>query len=409
MRGGGLAVILGIMAGPAGTPPALAEVAVAVNVAAPTEAGFRAWLDGFRARAQAEGIAAGTLDSAFAEVRLNPGVIEKDRNQNEFTRQIWDYLDTAVSEDRVRNGMAALKRHRALLDAIADRHGVDAEVVAAIWGLESAYGGFRGGIPVIEALATLAFDSRRGAYFERELIAALKLLQAGEVAVADFRGSWAGASGHTQFMPSSILALAQDWTGDGRRNLWGDDPADALASTAAYLAKNGWTQGQPWGVEVTLPEDFPWEETGERIRKPVSEWMALGVRDIDGGEVADHGLASVLLPAGHLGAAFLIFANFQVIETYNTADAYVIAVGSLSDRLRGGRAIAHGWPRGDRALTFDEKREMQALLLGKGFDPQGVDGIMGPNTIEAVRRFQKSLGLVPDGYASVAVLDLLRR
>jgi lytic murein transglycosylase len=392
----------------ASAAPLAAEVAVSA-VAEPTEAGFQDWLAGFRDRAIAAGISGDTLDAAFAGVHLNPEVVRKDQSQNEFTKQIWEYLDTAVSEDRVRNGLAAVQKRRGLLDAIEAKYGVEAEVVAAIWGLESAYGGFRGGIPVVEALATLAYEGRRGKFFEGELIAALKIVQSGQVPVAAFKGSWAGASGHTQFMPSSILALAQDWQGDGRRDLWGEDPADALASTAAYLAKNGWTRGQPWGVEVTLPEDFPWEQSGERIRKPVSEWTALGVRDTHGREVADHGLASVLLPAGHQGAAFLIFANFQVIESYNTADAYVIAVGSLSDRLRGGAAIAHGWPREDRALTFDEKVEMQGLLLASGFDPQGVDGIMGPNTIQAIRLFQKSLGLVPDGYASVKVLELLRR
>ncbi|MCR8724795.1 lytic murein transglycosylase [Frigidibacter sp. ROC022] len=412
MRGAKFGVYLGILAGLAGgagaenLPPAGPEVS---GVEEPTEAGFRAWLAAFEPRALAAGISQDTLDAAFADVSLNLSVIDKDRNQNEFTKQIWDYLDTAVSEARVQNGRAAMERRRALLDEIEARYGVEAEVVAAIWGLESAYGTFRGNIPIIEALGSLAYEGRRAGFFEAELIAALKILQAGHVRLADFKGSWAGAMGHTQFMPSSFWKFAEDLRGDGKRDIWTDDPTDALASAAAYLAKHGWKKGLPWGIEVTLPMDFPYEQSGERIKKPVSEWMALGVRDVDGRKIPIDAPASVLLPAGWQGAAFLIFDNFHVIERYNTADAYVIAVGSLSDRLRGGPPIRHGWPRQDRALSFEEKRELQALLLARGFDPQGVDGIMGPNTIQAVRLFQKSKGLVPDGYASVAVLELLRQ
>ena len=308
-----------------------AEGAAAVS----DDASLQAWIAAFRPRAMAAGIAPATLDAVFADVHHDPDAVRRDRNQAEFTKTIWDYLDTAVSGDRVTNGKAALARHRAVLDRIEARFGVDKEVVVAIWGLESAYGTFMGDRPLIGSLATLAMDGRRPAFFEGELLAALRIVQAGDVVPARMTGSWAGAMGHTQFMPTSYLAHAVDFTGDGRRDIWGDDPADALASTAAYLAAYGWTKEMPWGLEVTLPEGFDYGATGDRVKRTVAEWQALGVRAADGAELADHGPASVLLPAGARGAAFLIFANFHVIERYNTADAYVIAVGHLADRIRG--------------------------------------------------------------------------
>ncbi len=369
---------------------------------------FDRWLDEFRARALAQGIRPDVLDAALTGIRYNADVIDRDRNQSEFTRQIWDYLDSAASEDRVRNGRAALQRHARLLAEIEERYGVEAEVVTAIWGLESAYGTFRGSTPIIEALATLAFDGRRGAFFEQQLIAALQIAQAGDVSPRSMTGSWAGAMGHTQFIPTSYLAHAQDFDGDGKRDIWSDDPADALASAAAYLANHGWTKGQPWGVEVLLPQGFDYAQTGERIKKAPADWAAMGVRDTAGNPVPDHGQASILLPAGARGAAFMIFDNFHVIERYNTADAYVIGVGHLSDRIGGAGPLRSGWPREDRNLRFVEKQEMQERLTDAGFDTQGVDGIIGPNTIAAIRAFQKTQGLTPDGYASYEVLQRLR-
>ena len=370
--------------------------------------GVDRWLADFRRRALGEGIRADVLDAALAGLRYNADVIGRDRNQSEFTKQIWDYLDSAASEDRVRNGRAALQKNARLLAEIEARHGVEAEVVTAIWGLESAYGAYRGSTPIIEALATLAYDGRRGAFFEEQLIAALRIAQAGDVSPRAMTGSWAGAMGHTQFIPTSYLAFAQDFDGDGRRDIWSDDPADALASTAAYLARFGWTKGQPWGVEVRLPEGFDYAQTGERIKKSPDDWAAMGVRDVDGNRVPDHGQASILLPAGARGAAFMIFDNFHVIERYNTADAYVIGVGHLSDRIRGAGPLRSGWPREDRNLRFVEKQEMQERLTSAGFDTQGVDGVIGPNTIAAIRAFQKTHGLTPDGYASYDILQRLR-
>ncbi|MFN4156826.1 MAG: lytic murein transglycosylase [Gemmobacter sp.] len=370
-------------------------------------AGLAGWVADFRTRAMAAGIAPSTFDRAMTGLAYNADVIRRDRNQGEFTRTVWDYLDRAVSEERIAAGRTALQRHAALFDRIEAQYGVEREVVAALWGLESAYGTFRGDVPTLEALATLAYDGRRAAFFEGELIAALRILQDGHTTPDRMRGSWAGAMGHTQFMPTSFLALAVDFTGNGRRDVWGDDPADALASAAAYLAHHGWTKGMPWGAEVRLPEGFDFGETGERVVRPVADWRSAGVRLWDGADLPDHGPGSVLLPAGHRGAAFLIWRNFRVIERYNPADAYVIAIGHLSDRLRGGPAIAGPWPREDRALTRPERVTLQERLTAAGFDTKGVDGRIGPNTIAAIRGFQRARGLVPDGYADPGLLARL--
>ncbi len=395
---GFLAALWPVFAAPQeGTPAPIAD-----------DASLQRWIIPFRTRAVAAGIAPATLDAAFAGVHHDPDAVRRDRNQAEFTKTIWDYLDTAVSDERVANGRAALARHTALLDRIEARYGVDKEIVVAIWGLESAYGTYMGDRPLIGSLATLAMDSRRPAFFEAQLIAALRIVQAGDVTPDGMTGSWAGAMGHTQFMPTSYLTHAVDFTGDGRRDIWGEDPADALASTAAYLAHFGWTHDMPWGLEVTLPDTFDYSQSGERVQKPVSEWQAMGIRPATGGTLPDHGPASVLLPAGYKGAAFLIFANFQVIERYNTADAYVIAVGHLADRIAGGTPIKAQWPRGDRALLAPERTALQTLLTAAGFDTLGVDGRIGPNTIAAIRAFQRARGLVPDGYPSPDILARLR-
>ncbi|MEO9823409.1 MAG: lytic murein transglycosylase [Paracoccaceae bacterium] len=390
-------------------PAAVGEEApVVIAQTTVSNAAFQRWIDGFRARARAAGIRDNVFISAFQGVRYDADVIKRDRNQSEFTKQIWEYLDSAVSETRVKNGRDALRKNSKVLAEIEARFGVEAEVVTAVWGLESAYGEFRGSTKIIPALATLAFDGRRGKFFEAQLIAALKIIQSGDVPPSRMTGSWAGAMGHTQFIPTSYLSYAVDFRGDGKRDIWSDDPTDALASTAAYLARFGWTKGQPWGVEVQLPRNFNYAQTGERVKKSPNEWANLGVRDMRGAKVPNYGSASILLPAGAQGAAFMIFKNFHVIERYNTADAYVIGVGLLSGRIAGDGPLKSGWPRGDRNLRFTEKQEMQRLLTRNGFNTDGVDGIIGPNTIQAIRGFQRSQGLTPDGYASYDILKRLR-
>ncbi|WP_425040415.1 lytic murein transglycosylase [Primorskyibacter sp. S187A] len=370
--------------------------------------GLAAWVEDFVPRAERAGIAPEFARQMLSDVTYDPDIIRRDRNQSEFTKTIWDYLDTAVSDARIRNGKSALERHAATLGELEKSYGVEQEIIVAIWGLESAYGAVRGKTTILDALATLAYDGRRGAFFEGELIAALTILQAGDTGPDQMRGSWAGAMGHTQFMPSSYLAYAVDHDQDGRRDIWSDDPTDALASTAAYLKHFGWVSGQPWGVEVQLPEGFDYTLARRDNMQLPSLWAESGVVGWDGRPVPDHGQASVLLPAGAQGAAFLVFDNFEVLERYNTADAYVIGVGHLADRIAGGSAIQASWPRDDRALTLEERLELQRRLTSAGFDTQGIDGKIGPLTIQAVRDYQRSIGVVPDGYASLRILKQLR-
>jgi len=374
----------------------------------PDDAGFRRWITGFRARARAEGIGGAVLERSLRGVRYNTEVIEKDRHQPEFSTQIWDYLDRAVSETRIRNGRTALREHQQLLDQIEARYGVEKEIVVAVWGLETAYGRYRGQIPLVEALATLAYDGRRGRFFEQQLIAALQIIQSGDVAPERMTGSWAGAMGHTQFIPTTYLAYAVDFTGDGKRDIWSDDPTDALASTAAYLARSGWTRGRLWGMEVRLPQGFDHERSGMRVRKSVVEWTRLGVRDVMGDPVPDHGPASIFIPAGARGPAFMTFGNFRAIQRYNASRAYVVGVGHLADRLAGKSPIQAGWPRGEKPLNFSQKQELQRRLTRAGFDTNGADGIIGPDTRDALRAYQSSVGLTPDGFPSMDVLRRLR-
>ena len=386
----------------------LSAIPLAAQDAELSDAGLQTWITEFKPQAVAAGIDATLYDTAMADVTFAPKVVERDRNQSEFTKTIWDYLGTAVSDLRVSNGKAALARQQETLDAVEARYGVPAEIITAIWGLESAYGTFRGSDPVLNSMASLAYDARRAAFFEGQVIAALSILQNGDTSADALRGSWAGAMGHTQFMPGSFIDHAVDWTGDGRRNIWGDDPRDALASAAAYLKDNGWITGQPWGVEVRIPEGFDYLMANREVLKSPAEWATLGVLDTNGAPVPDHGAAAILLPAGAQGVAFMVFKNFEVLESYNTADAYVIAVGHLADRIAGAGPFKGDWPRNDRALSFAERIELQELLTALGFDTQKIDAKIGPLTVNAVRNWQVSQGVVPDGYASPRMLELIR-
>ena len=367
---------------------------------------FVAWVAAFQPRAAAQGISGDTVDRAFRNVGYLPDVIEKDRNQTEFTRTLEDYLAIAASDERVGKGRAALRRQANTLAAIEARYGVDAEIVTAIWGLESKYGERRGDIPVISSLSTLAFDGRRGAFFEQQLIASLKILQRGDTSPERLTGSWAGAMGHTQFIPTSYLAYAVDFTGDGRRDIWSDDPADALASTAAYLQRSGWRTGQPWGMEVRLPPGFNTGLAGRGNARAASAWAAMGVTDINGRPLPNHGTAAILMPQGPRGPAFATFRNFNVILRYNNAEKYGIGVGHLSDRIAGKPPLQAGFPPDAQGMTIDDRKELQRRLTARGFDTQGSDGVIGTNTVEAIRAYQASAGLPVTGEPS---LDLLRR
>ncbi|MCT7656243.1 lytic murein transglycosylase [Oceanimonas sp. NS1] len=368
---------------------------------------FAAWRSDFRRRALAEGIQPAVFDAAFKDIDLNHQVIKLDGGQAEFTRQLWDYLDSAVSSTRISTGQARLRELGPVLGRIEQRYGVDANVLLAIWGMETNYGSYRGNTSTIEGLATLAFEGRRRQFAENQLLAALRILQSGDVSVAGMRGSWAGAMGHTQFMPTSYLEYAQDFNGDGKRDIWGEDPTDALASSAYYLSRFGWQQGAPWGVEVRLPQGFDYAQADQKHRRPVAEWRRLGSPRPTASPCPRQGRRHSGT-GGAQGPAFAVFNNFYVIKRYNNATAYAMGVGHLADKIAGGSDFSQSWPRHEQALSRTEKRELQQLLTRQGFDTQGADGVIGPNTMTAIRAWQQEQGLVADGYASASLLERLR-
>lgn len=367
-------------------------------------AGWDAWVDGFRGRAAGRGISSGTIDAAFRGAGFLPEVIEKDRNQTEFTRTLEDYLNIAASDERVSLGRQKYAQYGGTLATIESRYGVEGNVVAAVWGLESFFGTRRGNVPVISALSTLAYDGRRGEFFEGQLVAALKILQAGDVTPGAMTGSWAGAMGHTQFIPTSYLAYAVDFTGDGRRDIWSEDPSDALASTAAYLAKSGWTRGLPWGMEVTVPQGFNTGLLGRGKGQSAEAWAGLGVRSADGRALAGGSIIGGGTGGG--GPYFLLTQNFATILRYNNAQNYAIGVGHLSDRILGRGAVQASFGPDASGMTKADRQELQRLLTAKGFDTEGSDGVIGAKTKAAISAYQASIGVPVTGEPS---LELLRR
>jgi lytic murein transglycosylase len=367
-------------------------------------AGFDAWVAGFRARAAARGIPAGVISDALGSAGFLPDVVERDRNQTEFTRTLEDYLAIAAKPERVTMGQDKLRQYGAVLARIEARYGVEAHVVTAVWGLESFYGTRRGNVPAISALATLAYDGRRGEFFESQLIAALKIIANGDVSARGMTGSWAGAMGHTQFIPTSYLAYAVDFTGDGKRDIWSEDPTDSLASTAAYLKNSGWQRGLPWGGEVRLPEGFNPALLGRGKGKSASEWAAFGVTSATGGAVPAGG--SIIAPKGVGGPAFLLTQNFNVILRYNNAESYAIGVGHLSDRILGRPAVQADWGPDQTGMTMADRQALQRALTDAGYDTGGTDGVIGTKTKAAISTYQQATGLPVTGEPS---LDLLRR
>ena len=388
-------------------PPAKPDQGVLM---AQTQSGFEQWVRSFKARALANGISSRTYDRAFRGVKLNTRVIASDRKQAEFSREIWDYLDTATSPKRVRNGKAMVRKHKSKLRRIENTYGVEWSVVVAIWGLESSYGENMGDINIIEALATLAYEGRRRKFGEQQLLTALKIIQNGDITPNRMMGSWAGAMGHTQFIPTSYDALAVDFTGDGKRDVWDQrDPSDALASTANYLRRNGWVKGQPWGIEVQLPRGFNYGNASLKVKATPARWTELGVRTMSGGKIPNYGNAAILLPAGADGPAFAVFKNFFVIKRYNNANSYAMAVGHLANKINGGGEFVRDWPRGPGALRLPEKLEVQELLLKAGYDIGEADGIIGPKTLDAISDVQRRAGRQPTGKADQDVLKFLRQ
>ncbi|MGR4871910.1 lytic murein transglycosylase [Variovorax sp. LARHSF232] len=391
------------------TPPASAPAPAPGGAPDTTVApqGFADWVADFRAQARAAGIGEPTLRATLDDVQYLPRVVELDRAQPEFTRPPWQYLDNTVSPQRVAQGQEKLAQFRPALDAATARYGVPPEVVVAIWGMESNYGGNYGSTPTISALATLGFDRRREAWARSELLAALKIVQAGDIDRTHMIGSWAGAMGQTQFMPSAFLANAVDADADGKRDIWGSMP-DVIASTANYLAKAGWQAGQPWGTEVQLPASgFDYARADPAVRQSAAQWNAEGVRSLDGQPLPQHlADASLLLPAGAHGPAFLVGPNFRAILRYNNSTNYALAVSLLAQRLAGGPGVQAAWPRALLPLSRSQVTELQDNLNQQGFAAGTPDGVLGPATRAALRRFQQQLGLPADGYPT---LDLLTR
>ena len=351
----------------AGSPSALPDDLRPVSNPA-----YEAWVARFRSRALQQGFPDGLITSAFRGTGYLPGVVTRDRNQTEFSRTLEDYLSITVSDERIAKGRAAYARHRATLEAIERAYGVDAYVVTAIWGVESFFGERRGDVPVVSATSTLAFDGRRGRFFEEQLLAALQILRDGEITPARLRGSWAGAMGHTQFIPTSYLSFAVDFTGDGRRDVWSDDPSDALASTARYLSRNGWQTGLRWGGEA--------------------------------GSGAPGG--AVIQPQAG-GPRFSTTANFRALKRYNNSDAYAIAVGHLADRISGGPALRGTFPPDVYGMTRTDRMALQRGLTSRGFDTGGADGVIGNRTRQAISDFQANAGLPVTGEPSLALLRRL--
>lgn len=395
---------------PIPTAVASAPASAAAAPDAATLQAFARWVAEFREHARSEGIDEATLRIAFDDVRYLPRVVQRDDSQPELVRTVWDYLDRALSAERLATGREKLAQVRAEADAAAARYGVPPEVLVAIWGLESNYGGNVGRMRIVDALATLGFQGRREAWARRQLLAALQILQAGDVDRARLVGSWAGAMGQTQFLPTSFLAYAVDGDGDGRRDIWGS-LADVMASTAHFLARAGWQAGQPWGLEVRLPATFDPERADAQVRQPSEAWAAEGVRSAtDGAALPALADAAVLRPAGVRGPAFLVGPNFRALLRYNNSNSYALAVGLLAQHLAGGPpGVLAAWPRELAALTRSQLQALQAALNERGFESGTPDGLLGPATRAGIRRYQRSIGLPADGYPTLELLQRLQQ
>ena len=371
-------------------------------------ANFEQCLEGLWPLAQKRGVSRATYDKHVGGLTPDLRIMDLMDAQPEFTKAFWDYLDILVHDQRIAGGRELLAKYKPVFDQVEKAYGVDRHIVTAIWGVESNYGTMGGERPVIRSTATLACVGRRQAYFRDEFLATLEILHRNDVRPEQLKGSWAGAFGPTQFMPTSFKRFAVDFDGDGRRDVVDSIP-DLIASTANNLKKDGWVAGSTWGYEVIVPKGFNYLQADRGKQHTLAEWAAMGLRR-PGNKPFPHSQekAYLLVPAGHEGPGFLMMQNFRVIMKYNPAEAYALAIGHLSDRFKGGEAFAQPWPRHEAVLTRDERRELQELLNRKGFDTGEPNGRLGPKARAAVRDYQASIGLIPDGFASATILARLR-
>ena len=386
---------------------AFSTLAVSAPVAA-DEVAFKSCVADLRGEAIRQGVREEVFDAQIADLAPDMAVLGFLDAQPEFVTPIWDYLAALVDEERVTDGTAMLSEWKTVLERVEAEYGIDRATVVAVWGVESNYGCNFGSRPLLSSLSTLSCFGRRQAFFRGEFITTLKIVQEGHVAPERLTGSWAGAFGHTQFMPSTFMRLAVDFDGDGRRDLV-DSVPDALASTANFLKRAGWRSDLPWGFEVGLPAGMKVSDAGRKNKRAVSEWVARGVKRLDGRPMPAAGTqAALLLPAGEAGPAFLITRNFDALYSYNAAESYGLAIAHLSDRLRGGRPFVTPWPTEDPGLSRAERRELQSLLISRGHDIGEVDGMIGARTRDALKLEQTRLGLEPSGRAGQRALQALR-
>lgn len=372
-------------------------------------ANFHRCLEGYFPLAVRRGVTRAVFEKNIRGLTPDLRLMDLMDAQPEFTKSLWDYLDILVNDARVQGGLDVLAKNKAAFDRMEKAYGVDRFIIAAIWGVESNYGTLGGDRMVIRSTATLACVGRRQPYFRDEFLSTLEILQHGDVKPEQLKGSWAGAFGPTQFMPTSFKRYAVDFDGDGRRDVV-DSAPDLIASTANNLKKDGWIAGSTWGYEVVVPRGFNYMLADRSKQYTLSQWGQLGIKRAGGKPFPrPSDRAYLLVPAGHQGPGFLMLHNFQVLMKYNPAEAYALAIGHLADRLRGGAPFVQQWPRQEPVLSRDERRELQELLLRKGFDGGEPNGRLGARARAAVRDYQASIGVVPDGFASATVLARLRR
>ena len=369
---------------------------------------FTSFVESLWPQAQARGVSRQIFDAAFAGVTPSPTILGHTKKQAEFVKPIWDYLAGAVSKARIDKGRARAAEFSGVLTQIESRYGVDPYVVMAVWGMESNFGAFTGGESVIRALATLAFARYRGDFFRDELLTALQILQQGHTTPAAMSGSWEGAMGQTQFMPSSFFKYAVDFDGDGHKNIWTSIP-DALASTANYLAEHGWIRGYTWGYEVILPAGYDVSPHDPLNFRTFPQWAADGVKRADGEPMPGGGEGALYLPAGAKGPAFLFTKNFRVIKSYNNSTYYALGVSLLSDGIEGVPGLKGVWPKKDRQLSVTQVQELQRLLAKAGFDVGDADGRIGDRAQTAIRTYQRKIGVMADGYPTLALLERMRK